>query len=68
MESRATWARSRSSASSASVTRTPIVRVRRSDSPSRGRSLAEERVLGLTARGKSLPWAQSALFRARMPV
>ena len=36
MESRAACARSRSSASSASVTRTPIVRARRSDSPSRG--------------------------------
>ena len=36
MESRAAWARSRSSAASASVTRTPTVRPRRSSSPSRG--------------------------------
>ena len=46
MERRAAWARSRSSASSASVTRTPIVRVRRSDSPSRGLAMLSLTRLG----------------------
>ena len=46
MERRAAWARSRSSASSAAVTRTPIVRVRRSDSPSRGLAMLSLTRLG----------------------